>query len=51
MNKSDRKKKTADLPSGRPFAETRELGHERNEVAQAEKQAASQETAGVMDPQ
>ncbi|MBU7316620.1 hypothetical protein [Paenibacillus oleatilyticus] len=35
---------------GARYTETDELGHERNEVAKAEKQAASQETAGVQDP-
>jgi hypothetical protein len=33
------------------FSESNELGHERNQVAAAEKQAASQETAGLLDEQ
>ncbi|WP_169751046.1 hypothetical protein [Paenibacillus beijingensis] len=31
------------------FSEVNELGHERNEVAKAQKEMASQETAGVFD--
>ncbi|WP_248924068.1 hypothetical protein [Paenibacillus hamazuiensis] len=31
------------------FSETEELQHERNEVASAQKQMSSQETAGVAD--
>jgi len=44
-------KENVDQPFGSRFTETDELAHERNEVAKAEKEAASQETAGVMDPQ
>ncbi|XEC92963.1 hypothetical protein AB6A23_16420 [Paenibacillus tarimensis] len=33
------------------FSEINELGHERNEAAKAQKQMASQETAGLMDQQ
>ncbi|UUZ82045.1 hypothetical protein LJK88_47380 [Paenibacillus sp. P26] len=35
----------------REFSEVQELGHERNPVAEAQKQMASQETAGVWDEQ
>lgn len=33
------------------FSETNEFNHDRNEVAQAQKQMASQETTGVRDQQ
>lgn len=35
----------------RKFSEMNEFGHERNQVAIAQKQMASQETTGVLDPE
>ncbi|WP_186445905.1 hypothetical protein [Paenibacillus cremeus] len=36
-------------PDAQSFSESDEFEHERNEVAEAQKQMASQETTGVLD--
>ena len=36
-------------PSKEPFSESSEYHHEQNELAKAQKQMASQETAGLLD--
>ncbi|WP_426450795.1 hypothetical protein ACP26L_01955 [Paenibacillus sp. S-38] len=46
---SRRTGEAAESAGERPFSESREFGHERNPVAAAQKQMASQETAGVLD--
>lgn len=44
---ADRKKEQ--LQERKKFSEVNEFNHENNQVAQAQKQMASQETTGVLD--
>ncbi|AEI38967.1 hypothetical protein [Paenibacillus mucilaginosus] len=49
---NDSRERTAQSePAGDSFSESREYQHERNPVAAAQKQMASQETAGLLDEQ
>lgn len=45
----DGKKEELTQERHKTFSEANELNHERNPVAKAQKQAASQETTGVWD--
>ena len=52
MNKPQAGTKKEQLQQGvKNFSEVNEFNHENNPVAKAQKQMASQETAGVFDPQ
>ncbi|WP_372663452.1 hypothetical protein [Cohnella sp.] len=50
MLKSNDVKKAAEVQEGdRTFSEVEQFNHERNPVAAAQKQMATQETAGVLE--
>jgi hypothetical protein len=45
---TNKKQKQVDISD---FSDVNEFNHERNEVSKAQKQAASQETTGLLDQQ
>jgi hypothetical protein len=52
MTESKAKKRGKTLKADKnTFSETDEFNHERNQVSKAQKQMASQETAGVLEPE